>query len=63
MSSMTYVRFIFFQKTFFLLLNKSIPCTVTPTNAIYLISKDKILTFKDLKDNNFILRVTYFKAR
>jgi len=31
-------------------------------NIIYLIDKDNILTFKDLK-KNLILRVTYFAAR
>ena len=35
---------MFLQNLFFLL-NQSISCTVTPKNDIYLISKDKIVTF------------------
>ena len=45
MSSMTYVRFIFFYKTYIFFLISQF--TVTK-NIVYLISKDKILTFKDV---------------
>ena len=62
MSSMTYVHYLFFYKTYFFFLIKSISCTVTPKNIIYLISKDKTLTFKDLKKKS-ILRVTYVTTR
>jgi len=50
---MTYVH-IFFYKT---------SCTLTPKNIIYLISKDKILIFKEFKKYIFIWMVTYFTAR
>jgi len=48
---MTYVRFIFFYKTYIFFLISQF--TVTK-NIVYLISKDKTLTFKDLKIYFFI---------
>ena len=45
MSSTTVVRFLFYKTYLFF----SISCTVTPKNILYLISKDKILTFEELK--------------
>ena len=47
MSFITYVYIFILRVNLFFPLNQSISCTVRPKNITYVISKDKMLTFKD----------------